>query len=79
MVEAEKTHHRLILPESVDNQLTQQRQLHYNEHRPHQAMRQAAALHLLPPPITDPDRIARLDIRRNDRLGGIIHEYQHAA
>jgi hypothetical protein len=36
-------------------------------------------LRLLPPPITDPDRIARLEIRRNDRLGGIIHEYQHAA
>ena len=25
------------------------------------------------------NRIAYLDIRRNDRLGGIIHEYQHAA
>jgi transposase InsO family protein len=54
-------------------------ELHYNEHRPHQAIRQAAPLRLLPPPITDPDRIARLDIRRHDRLGGIIHEYQHAA
>jgi putative transposase len=29
--------------------------------------------------MTDPDRIAYLDVRRNDRLGGIIHEYQHAA
>ena len=54
-------------------------ELHYNEHRPHQAMRQAAPLRAVPAPITDPDRIARLDIRRNDRLGGIIHEYQHAA
>jgi hypothetical protein len=34
---------------------------------------------VVPPPITDPARIANLDIRRNDRLGGIIHEYQHAA
>jgi hypothetical protein len=42
-------------------------------------MRQAAPLRALPTPITDPDRIARLDIRRTDRLGGIIHEYQHAA
>lgn len=25
------------------------------------------------------DRIERLAIRRQDRLGGIIHEYQHAA
>jgi hypothetical protein len=32
-----------------------------------------------PPPITAPDDFARLDIRRRDRLGGILHEYQHAA
>jgi transposase InsO family protein len=54
-------------------------ELHYNEHRPHQAMHQAAPLRTVPPPITDPERLARLDIRRDDRLGGIIHEYQHAA
>jgi transposase InsO family protein len=54
-------------------------ELHYNEHRPHQAMRQAAPLRAVPAPITDPERLARLDIRRSDRLGGIIHEYQHAA
>ena len=54
-------------------------EFHDNEHRPHQAMCQAAPLRVVPSPITDPDRIARLDIRRNDRLGGIIHEYQHAA
>ena len=52
---------------------------HYNEHRAHQAIGQAAPLRAVPEPITDPDRIASLDIRRNDRLGGIIHEYQHAA
>ncbi len=54
-------------------------ELHYNQHRPHQAMRQAAPLRAVPAPITDPDRLTRLDIRRRDRLGGIIHEYQHAA
>ena len=54
-------------------------ELHYNEHRAHQAMRQAAPLRAVPAPITDPERLARLDIRRSDRLGGIIHEYQHAA
>lgn len=53
-------------------------ELHYNKHRPHQAMRHAAPLRAVPAPITDPDRITYLDIRRNDRLGGIIHEYQHA-
>jgi len=52
---------------------------HYNEHRPHQALRQAAPLRAVPAPITDPERLARLDVRRSDLLGRIIHEYQHAA
>jgi len=42
-------------------------------------MHQAAPLRAVPAPITDPDRIAHLDIRRNDRLDGTTHEYQHAA
>ena len=28
---------------------------------------------------TDPDQIAHLDIRRHQRLGGILNEYDHAA
>ena len=51
----------------------------YNEHRPHRTLQAAAPLHPLPEPMTDPEKIARLDIRRRDRLGGILHEYQHAA
>ncbi|QUW84450.1 integrase core domain-containing protein [Streptomyces mirabilis] len=51
----------------------------YNGHRPHQGIANARPLHPLPPPITDPGQIARLDIRKRDRLGGILHEYQHAA
>jgi hypothetical protein len=51
----------------------------YNEHRPHRALQSAAPLRPLPPPITKPDRLDNLDIRRCDRLGGILHEYQHAA
>ncbi|WP_333771538.1 integrase core domain-containing protein [Streptomyces sp. IBSBF 2435] len=51
----------------------------YNEHRPHQGIANARPLQPLPPPISDPGRIAHLDIRKNDRLGGILHEYQHAA
>jgi transposase InsO family protein len=51
----------------------------YNEHRPHQGIAGARPLHPLPPPITDPDQIARLDIRRRQRLGGILYEYEHAA
>jgi hypothetical protein len=33
----------------------------------------------LPEPITDPDQLARLNIHRRDRLGGVLHEYEHAA
>ncbi|MDI2127171.1 integrase core domain-containing protein [Yinghuangia seranimata] len=52
---------------------------HYNQHRPHRTLQQAAPLRALPEPITDPDELARLRIRRNDRLGGTIHEYRHVA
>jgi hypothetical protein len=51
----------------------------YNGHRPHQGIANARPLYPLPPPIADPDKIGRLDIRRRDRLGGILHEYRHAA
>jgi len=51
----------------------------YNGHRPHQGIANARPLHPLPAPIADPDQIARLNIQRHQRLGGILHEYQHAA
>ncbi|MET8993513.1 integrase core domain-containing protein [Nonomuraea wenchangensis] len=51
----------------------------YNEHRAHQALDQAAPLRAAPDPITKPARILDLNIRRHDRLGGILHEYSHAA
>jgi putative transposase len=54
-------------------------EVHHNAQRPHQAMNQAAPLRAVPEPITDPGRISRLDIRRRDRLPGVIHEYRHAA
>ena len=38
----------------------------YNEHRPHRTLRAAAPLRPLPGPITDPERIAHLDVRRRD-------------
>ena len=50
-----------------------------NKHRPHRTLRAAAPLRPLPEPITDPERIAHLDVRRRDRLGGTLHEYRHAA
>jgi putative transposase len=51
----------------------------YNAHRPHQGIANARPLQSLPEPITDLDHLARLDIRRRDRLGGILHEYHYAA
>ncbi len=33
----------------------------------------------LPGPMTDPEQIARLDVRRRDRFGGILDEYQRAS
>ncbi|MFI8791977.1 integrase core domain-containing protein [Streptomyces sp. NPDC055105] len=52
-------------------------ELHYNLHRPHQAMHQATPLRAVPEPLT-PAQISHLDVRRKDRLGGVLHEYQHA-
>jgi len=51
----------------------------YNEHRPHQGIANAHPLCPLPTQLADPATVARLDVRRRDRLGGILHEYEHAA
>jgi putative transposase len=48
---------------------------HFNHHRPHRALHQAAPLKPLPAPASQPD----LHFRRRDRLGGLIHEYAQAA
>jgi putative transposase len=49
---------------------------HYNEHRPHRALEQQ-------PPLPKPRPIRRqqgaLGVRRRDRLGGLLHEYELAA
>ncbi|MER7793314.1 integrase core domain-containing protein [Streptomyces sp. NPDC097640] len=51
----------------------------YNEHRPHRAMEHAAPCPPLPAPIAQQAQLAHLKIDRRDRLGGTLHEYQHAA
>jgi transposase InsO family protein len=55
--------------------------LHYNEHRPHRSLGQRPPLAL--PPRDEQQassEVLRLDrLRRRDRLGGLIHEYQLAA
>jgi putative transposase len=48
---------------------------HYNHHRPHCALLQAAPLRSLPPP-TAP---SLLHVRRRDLLDGLIHEYAQFA
>ncbi len=48
---------------------------HYNDHRPHRRLGQAAPARALP-------QRAPTDIRkiqRQDRVGGLLHEYQHVA
>jgi putative transposase len=52
---------------------------HHNRHRPHRGIANARPLRPLPEPITDSATLARLRIRRHDRLGGLLHEYDHAA
>lgn len=51
----------------------------HNQRRPHRTLNSAAPLRPLPEPIIEPDRFDRLDVRRRDRLGGLLHEYAHAA
>ncbi|WP_239308949.1 integrase [Frankia sp. Cj3] len=52
---------------------------HHTAHRPHRGIANARPLHPLPEPITHLATVTHLDIRRRDRLGGIIHEYENAA
>jgi transposase len=51
---------------------------HYNGHRTHRSLAATAPLRGLPERL-ETDQIERLAIRRHDRLGGVIHEYRHAA
>jgi len=50
---------------------------HYNDHRPHRALGQRSPLTMdSPPPIDDPEPA---DLRRNDAVFGLIHEYRLVA
>ncbi len=48
---------------------------HYNHHRPHRALGQAAPLR--PFPAAPPTMVTT--VRRHNRLGGLIHEYRYVA
>ena len=50
-------------------------QRHFNEHRPHRALDQAAPLRPLP----DPRSGGHTQVSRRDRLGGLLHEYTQVA
>jgi hypothetical protein len=50
-----------------------------NRHRPHRGIANARPLHPLPESITGHATITHLHIRRHDRIGGLLHEYEHAA
>ncbi len=48
---------------------------HYNNHRPHRALGQAAPLRPRPQRTTSDTNA----VQRRDRLGGLLHEYQQVA
>ena len=55
---------------------------HYNSHRPHRSLEQASPLSRTPTPRSTPRSTPSPDatqLRRSDRLGGLIHEYKLAA
>jgi putative transposase len=50
-------------------------QRHYNDHRPHRSLGQAAPAR--PLPHSTPTDISK--IKRRDHVGGLLHEYQQVA
>jgi putative transposase len=65
----------LIINQRHATAALRQYELHYNDHRPHRALGQAAPLRPLP----HPTRAEINNVRRRDRLGGLVHEYQQVA
>ncbi len=51
----------------------------YNEYRPHRGLTNARPLHPLPQPVTERWQTTHPDIRRRERLGGLLHEYRDAS
>jgi hypothetical protein len=65
----------LIIDRRHATAVLRQYELHYNGHRPHRALGQAAPLRPLPQRTTTEIHT----VRRRDRLGGLLHEYQQVA
>ncbi|MDF3292611.1 helix-turn-helix domain-containing protein [Streptomyces silvisoli] len=68
----------LVWNERHLHHILRQFELHHNAHRPHQAMNQAAPLRAVPEPL-DSGQASHMNIRRRDRVSGVIHEFHHAA
>jgi putative transposase len=65
----------LIIDQRHASHVLQEFERHYNDHRPHRTLGQAAPSR--PLPHGAPTEIRK--IQRHDRVGGILHEYQHVA
>jgi hypothetical protein len=65
----------LIANTAHARQVLREYETHFNTHRPHRSLDQAAPLRALPPLTADP----HATVTRHDRLGGLIHEYTQVA
>jgi putative transposase len=65
----------LIINQRHAAAVLRQYEQHYNNHRPHRTLDQAAPLR----PIPEPTMSETNTVRRRDRLGGLLHEYQQVA
>jgi putative transposase len=74
-VRRELLDHALILNQRHAAAVLREFERHYNNHRPHRTLGQAAPSRPLPHVC----RIQPAEVRRRDRCGGIIHEYQQVA
>ena len=67
--------HILIINQRHAAAVLCQYERHYNDHRPHRTLDQAAPLRSLPEPTVSETNT----VRRRDRVGGLLHEYQQVA
>jgi putative transposase len=67
--------HILIINQRHAAMVLREYELYYNDHRSHRTLSQAAPLRPLP----EHTRTKINNVRRRDRLGGLLHEYQQVA
>jgi putative transposase len=73
-VRRELLHRILIMNAHHLRKVLAEYESHFNSHRPHRTLNHASPLRTLPDPID-----ADIKITRQDRLGGLLHEYAQAA